>query len=88
MRLLISMVPWMPISRVPSRLSPLQVGQVGQPRPEAVSRTAPPVTTMTTDMARAATVAMRTVAGCGVHRAAMKASGFRAISGSFGTGTW
>jgi hypothetical protein len=42
---------------------------------------------MTTDMTTADRVALRTVAGAGVHRAAMWASGLRAIWGSFGTAT-
>src|SRR6478736_3642358 len=42
-----SMKPWMPISGVLTRESLVQRGQVGQPRPEAVRRTAPPVTTRT-----------------------------------------
>jgi hypothetical protein len=41
-----SMRPWTPISGVGTRESSAQFGTSGQPRPEPVSRTAPPVTTM------------------------------------------
>ena len=75
-----SMAPCSPISRVEVSESSVHLGQVGQPRPEPVRRTAPPVTTMTTVMTMAASAARRTVPGDGVHRAAMKASGLRAAS--------
>src|SRR6478609_4719477 len=42
-----SMTPWIPISGVFTSEPSVQRGHVGQPRPEAVSRTAPPVTTRT-----------------------------------------
>ncbi|GAA1858335.1 hypothetical protein GCM10009687_26790 [Asanoa iriomotensis] len=47
-RLLNSMTPWMPISAFGTYEASVHRGQVGQPRPEPVSRTAPPVTTMAT----------------------------------------
>ena len=57
------MTPWPASSGVGTRLAPVQRGQVGQPRPEPVSRTAPPVTTIT-PLAIALTSATReTVAG-------------------------
>ena len=43
-----SITPCTPISGVVTYDSSVHRGQVGQPRPEAVSRTAPPVTTMPT----------------------------------------
>ena len=43
-----SMKPWMPISGVATREASVHSGQVGQPRPDDVSRTAPPVPTMST----------------------------------------
>ncbi len=46
MRLLNSIALWMPIARCGTNDEPVQRGQVGQPRPEPVSRTTPPVTTM------------------------------------------
>src|SRR6478752_155897 len=41
------MMPWNPISGVVARDPSVQRGHVGQPSPDAVSRTAPPVTTRT-----------------------------------------
>ncbi|MDF9812523.1 hypothetical protein M2266_001754 [Streptomyces sp. SPB162] len=84
-RLVNSMAPWKPMSPVVVRLSSVHLGQVGQPSPELVSRTAPPVTTMTTAIARAAAQARRTVTGDGVQRRAMEARGLRATSSDFGT---
>ncbi len=77
MRLPNSMAPWTPISLVAVSESAVHLGQVGQPRPEPVSRTAPPVTTMSTDITTADMAARWTVRGSGVQRAAMKASGLR-----------
>lgn len=73
-----SMTPWKPISLVVVRLSSVHLGQVGQPRPEPVSRTAPPVATMITAITTAERAARRTVRRSGVHRSAMYWSGFRA----------
>jgi hypothetical protein len=42
------MTPWMPISGVATIDSAVQSGHVGQPSPDPVSRTAPPVATMST----------------------------------------
>src|SRR6478735_245660 len=56
-----SMKPWMPISGVLTRELLVHLGQVGQPRPEAVSRTAPPVTTSTVCPIRDRTARRRTV---------------------------
>ncbi len=42
-----SMMPWIPISGVFTRDPAVHRGHVGQPRPDAVSRTAPPVTIST-----------------------------------------
>ena len=42
-----SMKPWIPISGVFTSESAVHFGQVGQPRPEEVSRTSPPVPTRT-----------------------------------------
>ena len=41
-----SIRPWMPISAVEVRESSVHFGQVGQPSPDPVSRTSPPVTTI------------------------------------------
>ncbi len=41
-----STTPWMPSSGVLTSDSSVQLGNVGQPSPESVSRTAPPVTTI------------------------------------------
>ncbi len=46
MRLPNSMTPWTPSSPWGTNDASVQRGQVGQPRPEPVSRTAPPVTTI------------------------------------------
>src|SRR6476661_9248996 len=54
-----SMKPWMPISGVFTIESEVQRGQVGQPRPEAVRRTAPPVTTKSVWPIREATARRR-----------------------------
>src|ERR671927_610757 len=56
-----SMKPWMPISGVFTRDSLVHRGQVGQPSPEAVSRTAPPVTTRTVCPIRDSTAKRRMV---------------------------
>jgi hypothetical protein len=80
-----SISPWIPISEVATRLSSEHLGHVSQPSPEPVSLTAPPVITMTTLMASAVNAASRTVRGCGVQRAAMKASGFRRAVSTVGT---
>ncbi len=48
LRLENSMIPWAALRGFGVSESPLHRGQVGQPSPELVSRTAPPVTTMTT----------------------------------------
>lgn len=61
MRLPNSMAPWKPISLVAVRDWSVHLGHVGQPRPEPVRRTAPPVTTMTTVMTTAESAARRTV---------------------------
>ncbi len=42
-----SMTPWMPISGVFTSESAVHFGHVGQPSPEEVSRTRPPVPTST-----------------------------------------
>src|SRR6478752_1520345 len=55
-----SMKPWMPISGVFTIESEVQRGQVGQPRPDAVRRTAPPVTTRSVWPIRDATARRRT----------------------------
>ena len=78
MRLPNSITPCTPISLVVVSESSVHLGQVGQPRPEPVSRTAPPVTTISTAMTSAARAARWTVRGDGVQRSAMKASGLRA----------
>jgi hypothetical protein len=72
-----SMAPWIPMARVVVSDVSVHSGQVGQPRPELVSRTAPPVTTITTAMTRAASAARRTVRGAGVQRSAIRARGLR-----------
>src|SRR4051794_18026568 len=46
-RLLNSMTPWAPRARCGTNELSVQRGQVGQPRPEPVRRTSPPVKTMT-----------------------------------------
>jgi hypothetical protein len=76
------MNPCSPISRVATRLSSLHRGQVSQPSPEPVSRTAPPVMMMTTVIARAMNAARRTVTGRGVQRSAMAARGLRIAFGT------
>ncbi len=81
-----SMAPWRPISGVATRLSPLHLGQVSHPSPEPVSRTTPPVTTMTTLIVSAVRVARSTVRWAGVQRLATYATGFRANSSRLGTG--
>jgi hypothetical protein len=63
-----SIAPWMPCSGVAKRLSSVHLGQVSQPRPEPVSRTAPPVTMMTTLITTAESAARRSVLGVGVQR--------------------
>ncbi len=88
MRLPNSMAPCTPMAEVAVRLSSLHLGQVSQPRPEPVSRTAPPVTTMTMLISSAASAARSTVRGEGVQRAAMYATGLRTSSSSFGTKPW
>src|SRR5690349_1198047 len=52
----------MPISAVLTNEVSVQRGQVGQPRPDAVSRTAPPVTTSSVCPIREATARRRTLA--------------------------
>lgn len=86
MRLPNSMAPCSPISRVAIRLSPEHLGQVSQPSPEPVSRTAPPVTMMTMLISSAASAASRTVRGDGVQRAAMAARGLGTIAVGLDTG--
>src|SRR3954447_1030554 len=70
-RLLNSMALWMPSARCGTNERPLQRGQVGQPRPEPVSRTTPPVTTMpmfaTSEAIAAGRIQVRTQAGGGVR---------------------
>ncbi|SCD61844.1 hypothetical protein GA0115246_1038510 [Streptomyces sp. SolWspMP-sol7th] len=61
-----SMTPWNPISRVVVSEVSVHCGQVGQPSPDPVSRTAPPVTTMTTVIIRASSAARSTVRRRGV----------------------
>ena len=54
-----SITPWMPISGVATRESGVHRGHVGQPRPDPVRRTRPPVPTMpicTTSVAHAAAI--------------------------------
>ena len=71
-----SIAPWMPCAGVAKRLSSVHLGQVSQPRPEPVSRTAPPVTMMTTLITtRGERGALRTVSGDGVQRLAMCSDG-------------
>src|SRR5688500_16598063 len=55
------MNPWMPISGVFTRDVSVQRGQVGQPKPEDVSRTAPPVSTSRVCPIREATARRRTL---------------------------
>ena len=62
-----SITPWAPISRVTTRLWSVQRGNVGQPSPEAVSRTAPPVTTITVFMTRAPRNVRRSTVSVGRH---------------------
>ena len=62
-RLVNSMTPWPASSGVGTKLVPVQRGQVGQPSPEPVSRTAPPVTTMTPLAIALASATRETVAG-------------------------
>ena len=86
-----SIAPLIPSLLLGTRSAPLHRGQVGQPSPEFVSRTAPPVTTMTTDMTSAERADRWTVRGSGVQRAAMKESGLRRAATAsarvtFGTG--
>lgn len=69
-RLVNSMIPCTPIAGVGVTLSPVQVGQVLQPSPEPVRRTAPPVTTMTTLITSAARAARRTTVADGCQRSA------------------
>jgi len=65
-----SMAPWTPISRVATIDSAVHLGTVGQPRPEAVRRTAPPVTTMTVFITSAARKLRRTAVAEGRHASA------------------
>jgi hypothetical protein len=64
------MIPWMPMAWVGTRVSEVHFGQVGQPRPEEVSRTAAPVTTSTTPITRAERQAQRTAFAEGWSRSA------------------
>ena len=78
--------------RWPSGDSSVHLGQVGQPSPEPVSRTAPPVTTMTTVIDERRGPRAGRSAAVGVQRSAMKASGLRTAETAsarvrFGTGT-
>src|SRR5690349_12109624 len=54
------MKPWMPIAGVFTRESEVQRGHVGQPRPDDVRRTAPPVTTKSVWPISEATASRRT----------------------------
>lgn len=63
-----SIAPCRPCSGVAMRLSSVHLGQVSQPRPEPVSRTAPPVTTMATLITTAVSAARRRMRGEGVQR--------------------
>ena len=58
-----SMTPWPASSGVATKLASVQRGQVGQPRPEPVSRTAPPVTTIAPFATALARATRETVAG-------------------------
>ena len=71
MRLPNSIAPWRPCSGVAIRLLSVHLGQVSQPRPEPVSRTAPPVTMMTRLITTAESAARRSIFGVGVQRWAM-----------------
>ena len=60
-----SMTPWIPISGVFTNEPGVHCGQVGQPRPEPVRRTRPPVPTMpicTTSVAHAIAITRRSTA--------------------------
>ncbi len=76
-RLVNSMIPWMPIAAVGARSPPVQVGQVGQPRPEPVSRTAPPVTTISTLATRVAKAVQRITRSGTVTCSARREKGVR-----------
>ena len=76
-RLVNSMIPWTPIAAVGARSPPVQVGQVGQPRPEPVSRTAPPVTTISTLATRVANAVQRITRSGTVTRSASREKGVR-----------
>ncbi len=71
-----SMRPLMPMAEVGVRLSGVHLGQVEQPSPDWVSRTAPPVTTITTDITTVASAARRTKAALGCQRRAISSKGF------------
>ena len=58
-----SMTPWTPSSPWGTYDRSVQRGQVGQPRPEAVSRTAPPVTTIPMLATRLATASAQSARG-------------------------
>lgn len=76
MRLPNSMAPWMPMSEVGVRLPEVHLGQVSQPSPDWVSRTAPPVTTMTTAITTVASAARSTKRAEGCQRRAISSNGF------------
>jgi hypothetical protein len=60
----------------------VQRGQVGQPSPDDVSRTAPPVTTMAVLATTLASASRRTVLGVGRDRRARTTSIYGAAGGS------
>lgn len=66
-----SIAPCSPCSGVAKRLSSVHLGQVSQPRPEPVSRTAPPVMMMNTLITTAVSAARLAVLTDGVQRLAM-----------------
>ncbi len=70
-----SIAPCSPCSGVANRLSSVHLGQVSQPRPEPVSRTAPPVTMMRTLIMTAESAARLTILVDGVQRLAMAEMG-------------
>src|SRR6266700_4465555 len=61
------MTPWNELAFVGVSDEPVHCGQVGQPRPEPVSRTAPPVTTITTLATTDASASSRSTLGDANH---------------------
>jgi hypothetical protein len=66
-RLVNSMTPWNELAFVGLSDEPVHCGQVGQPSPEPVSRTAPPVTTITTLATTDASASSRSTRGDANH---------------------